>query len=461
MAKTYLFYDIETTGLNKCFDQVIQFAAIRTDSNLNEIERYEYFLKLNNDVVPSPRAFITHRIPLSKLEEGMNELDGMIKIHALLNTPDTVSIGYNSLGFDDEFLRFSFYRNFLPPYTHQYAQGCSRMDLYPMALICSLFKKNLLRWPENNLKLENIGNLNGFSEGVAHNAMVDVITTLKLARCLHQEQETWNYLRGFFDKQTDLQRCQDLAKDSDNFAILIDGKFGFEQQYQCAVTCLGTHQHYKNQMLWLRLDHTKLGSANPDNILEHTWVVNKKLGEPALILPMKNRFLQKYLQSKQDDIQENLIWLKSNPALLDKISHHYRHYTYPKINNLDVAAGLYDNGFLSPHDQEICRKIHSSPAANKIKCARSFSESYLIQLAIRALGHHYFDSLSQDEQITYKNYLNSIFSGKNNSVDYRGNPRLSPQSALDEINELAATSLDAEQQSILVELAAYIQKARQ
>ena len=38
MKKTYLFYDIETTGLNKAFDQVLQFAAIRTDRQLNEIE---------------------------------------------------------------------------------------------------------------------------------------------------------------------------------------------------------------------------------------------------------------------------------------------------------------------------------------------------------------------------------------------------------------------------------------
>jgi len=41
MKKTYLFYDTETTGLNKSFDQVLQFAAIRTDLDLNEIERHE------------------------------------------------------------------------------------------------------------------------------------------------------------------------------------------------------------------------------------------------------------------------------------------------------------------------------------------------------------------------------------------------------------------------------------
>ena len=35
--KTYLFYDLETTGLNPVFDQPIQFAAVRTD---DEIDAY-------------------------------------------------------------------------------------------------------------------------------------------------------------------------------------------------------------------------------------------------------------------------------------------------------------------------------------------------------------------------------------------------------------------------------------
>ena len=46
MPKTYLFYDIESTGLCKAFDQVLQFAAIRTDTDLNEIERHEFLIKL-------------------------------------------------------------------------------------------------------------------------------------------------------------------------------------------------------------------------------------------------------------------------------------------------------------------------------------------------------------------------------------------------------------------------------
>src|SRR3990167_3496936 len=156
MKKTYLFYDIETTGLNKCFDQVLQFACIRTDPDLKEIERHAFSVKLNHDVIPSPAAIMTHRIGVNDFQKGISELEAIQKIHALLNTPGTISVGYNTLGFDDEFLRFSFYRNLLPPYTHQFSNQCGRMDMYPILLFYFLFKKEILQWPQGNLKLENI-----------------------------------------------------------------------------------------------------------------------------------------------------------------------------------------------------------------------------------------------------------------------------------------------------------------
>ena len=139
MSNTYLFYDIETTGLNKAFDQVLQFAAIRTDRQLNEIDRHAITIKLRPDVIPSPQAILTNRIPIADLSSGLCEFEAIEQIHRLINQPGTISLGYNSLGFDDEFLRFSFHRNLLSPYTHQYRNGCRRMDLYPMTVIYRIY----------------------------------------------------------------------------------------------------------------------------------------------------------------------------------------------------------------------------------------------------------------------------------------------------------------------------------
>ena len=161
MSDSYLFYDIETTGLNKAFDQVLQFAAIRTDLRLNEIERHSITIKLRPDVIPSPQAILTNRISITDLSSGLLEFDAIEQIHRLMNQPGTISMGYNSLGFDDEFLRFSFHRNLLPPYTHQYRNGCRRMDLFPIAIVYYLYKKDVLVWPvidgKPSLKLEHLG----------------------------------------------------------------------------------------------------------------------------------------------------------------------------------------------------------------------------------------------------------------------------------------------------------------
>ena len=96
MADSYLFYDIETTGLNKAFDQVLQFAAIRTDLQLNEIERHDLKVKLRPDVIPSPQAILTNRKSPSDFSAGMCEYEAASEIHRLMNLSETISLGYNT-----------------------------------------------------------------------------------------------------------------------------------------------------------------------------------------------------------------------------------------------------------------------------------------------------------------------------------------------------------------------------
>ncbi|MGD9305084.1 MAG: exodeoxyribonuclease I, partial [Desulfobacterales bacterium] len=200
MTSSYFFYDIETTGLNKAFDQVLQFAAIRTDPELHEINRHTITVKLRPDIIPSPQALITNRMSMAELDSGMCEFDAIRQIHQLMNEPGTISLGYNSLGFDDEFLRFSFYRNLLTPYTHQYQNDCRRMDLLPITVFYWLFKRKVLNWPQVNgklsLKLEHLGSANKLIAGPSHDALVDVSATVDLARIFFKDKKMWYYLEG-------------------------------------------------------------------------------------------------------------------------------------------------------------------------------------------------------------------------------------------------------------------------
>jgi exodeoxyribonuclease-1 len=438
MHSTFLFYDIETTGLNKSFDQVLQFAAIRTDHELHELERHEFFIRLNPDVIPSPKAMITHHLSLHDIAKGHHEFEAMVKIHGLMNHPGTISVGYNTLGFDDEFLRFSFYRNLLPAYTHQFANGCGRMDIYPITVMYYLFKSHLLQWPAN-LKLENLNTLNQLSRGRAHHAMVDVEATLALAKIFFQDREMWDYVTGYFNKKKDEERVQPLK-----LALAIDGIFGAEQHYQSPVLFLGSHQHYKNQSIWLCLDQKDFKNLLP----EKRYIVRKKMGEPSFIIPLTKK---KFGEEKQKIIDDNLQWLRQNPDQLEAITHYHVNYQYPNYPNVDVEARLYVNGFLSPVEQNFCRQFHAANVNDKFSLMENLRQpSPLKTLAARILGRHFATSTDEFEQ--YMRDINPV-NNEDALIDYRGQKRLTPKAALVEIKILKSDeSLTEEQRGLLQEL---------
>jgi exodeoxyribonuclease I len=442
MKQTYLFYDIETTGLNPCFDQVLQFAAIRTDLELKELERYELQVKLNDDVVPSPTAILTHGIGMQQCQRGISEIAAIQQIHQWFNQPGTITLGYKTLGFDDEFLRFSFYRNLLSPYTHQFANGCSRMDLYPLTVMYYLFKPTVLaHWPERDqqitLKLEYLSAANQLATGAAHTAIVDVEATLALAKKLLKEREIWDYLTGFFDKSIDIARMSQLSQQ----AIMVSGKFGAKQNYLAPVLQLGQHEHYKNQTVWLRLD--------TDNLTENAFVIRKKTAENVLLLPMKPRYLEKITADRQQLAQKNWAQLQQNPQILTTIANYHRQFTFPKHANVDADAALYDINFPSRAEEQLFQQFHSAPAAKKMATAAQFSNSIRQHQALRLMGRHFTDSLNITEQVLYQEYLQQALHGA--TIDYRGQNKLTIPMALAEIAQLNYATLATEQQNLIAE----------
>ncbi len=450
---TYLFYDIETTGLNKCFDQVLQFAAIRTDLQLNEIERIEIKAKLNPDVIPSPAAVITHRIGPKQFSQGLTELDAIQQIHTLMNTPQTISVGYNTLGFDDEFLRFSFYKNLLSPYTHQYANGCSRMDIYPITMLYYLFKPDLIKWPNNNgqinLKLENINAVNQLATGQAHDAMVDVEVTVELAKRLIADENMWTYVTQYFKKPVDDQRITQcdtttyIGNKAYKTGLMAYGKLGAKNNYVAPVIHCGQHQHYKNQSLWLRLDQ--------ENLLETPYVIKKRLAEPPLFLPLKDRYLSLLSDERKTTMSENFVSLSKSQTQFHDYCHFHQHEKYPVIPNTDIDAALYNIGFPSQAEERLFRKFHAVASDEKASIAAQIPNALRREQAIRILGRHFPNTLNEAQQLQFQQFLNA------SPIDFRGEKKLTKADALSEIEKLQTRDdLDQVQQALLVELKEYL-----
>ncbi len=468
---TYLFYDLETTGLNKAFDQVLQFAAIRTDMNLKEIERHSIMIQLRPDVIYSPKAMITNRISIAESMKGVCEYEGTKQIHGLLNEFGTISIGYNTLGFDDEFLRFSFHRNLLPPYTHQYENGCYRMDLLPVTAMYWLYKKDVLTWPELNekptIKLEHLSAANKLAEGRAHDALVDVEATCELARRFSKEKKMWDYLAESFVKKIDAGRIAKLPVSFQTVAgphckgLMIGSEFGPDQLYQTPVLSIGNSIPYSNQTLWLRLDQVELQNTTSETIKDTTWAVRKRLGEPGIIIPPLDRYLQYLDKERCELVEDNIRFLQDNPDLFQEIIRYHQEFRYPEIPDLDSDAVLYQMGFLSRDDQELCRRFHAGSMDEKIKIQGGLSTQYTRELAARVISRNYSKSQTKTFSDDFKKFMEKV-NPKDSAdalCDYKGDKRTTPHDARLEISELRKeNSLDDEQLTLLDELEGYLKE---
>jgi len=460
VQKTLLFYDLETTGLDKSYDQVQQFAAIRTDLDLNELERHEIFVKINPDIIPSPEALLVHRVSISQCNEiGLNEYEAMQKIHALLNTPNTISIGYNTLGFDDEFLRFSFHRNLLTPYTHQFANGCGRADLYPMAAMLRWQEADCISWPKIDgkptLKLEHISATNQLAQGQAHNALVDVEATIALSKRFQSSESSWQYLLGYFDKHQESKRFTKLEKFSPapsfQLAIMLDGQFGSQRLYQCPVLGLGAHKHYRNQTLWLKCDQEDLIELNEKNLDTLPWIIRKKSGESPFFLPNKPRFMNRLSKTQSETLARNLNFLSERPALLKKIQAYHSEWQYPELPELPAQAGLYQSDFLSATDLRQCAAFHEAKPSQKAVIADKFRRPNLKNLADNILAKHYPEIASDEQNQNLQNQISKYMQNEP-MLNHQGKPRRTLSDLQEALIECQAKDLDASQCSLLEEL---------
>ncbi len=466
MGATFLFYDIETTGLSRAFDQILEFAAIRTDTDLNEIERLATQVRLRPDVVPSPAALLVNRIRVARFSSGDCEYEAMRKIHAWLNTPGTISIGYNSIGFDDEFLRFSFQRNLLPPYTHQYANRCRRMDLLPITIMFWLYARDVLDWPEPDgkasLRLEDIGAANGLFTGQSHDAVADVEAALRLARRLAREKKMWRYLEGCFHDGIDSRRAEGLPAAFESsagphaLAVLVDNRFGTRARFQAPVLAIGHSIPYPKQSLWLRLDLPHLRETRAESVAETSWVARKRFGEPGVLLPPHERYMAQIDPERRALMAANIEWLKDNPELLTEIMRHHRDYRYPFIPDLDADASLYQAGFFPRPDEALCRAFHAASGTERIRIVDRFTSPEARTLAARLVFRNFPDELPPPLAHEPEELMRRIRCG-DPMPDHAGRPRLTPQRALADARELRQNAaLGPDRLLLLEELERYI-----
>jgi exodeoxyribonuclease I len=455
-APTYLFYDLETTGLNPAFDQIVQFAAIETDAQWQVSAEHEIRVKLRPDVVPSPGALLTTGLGVLHTMTGICEYEAVREIHRLVNRPHSVNLGYNSLHFDDKFLRFSFWRNLLPAYDHQWRNGCRRLDIFPITVLYWLAESPLLEWPKvdgkTTLKLEHLKMANGLAEGQAHDALVDVAATVELVRRLQQDGDLWQRSLTHFGKPAFQTALEQLPKVLDRYsALLVHNRFGYANDCLVPALYLGQAAADARRTLWLRLDQEALRQTTAASIEKSTRIINKKVGEPAFILPPAVRRLE---GERREVTRANIAWLKANEPLLAQIADYYCQRPYTDHPHVDADAALYQCGFPTPAETTLHGRFHAASLAEKVRLLDRFDNPVHRELALRLLGRNYNLGYRLPE---YRAYQERAAGCGAPLLDYRGEARLTPRAVQAEIGELrAAGAMDGRERVIMWDLEQYL-----
>jgi exodeoxyribonuclease-1 len=195
MAPSILWYDLETFGLEPRCDRIAQFAAVRTDEDLAPLgEKTLLYCKPTPDYLPSPLSCLVHGItPQYASEAGLGDYEFAKALHSAMLAPGTTSAGFNSLQFDDEFVRSLLYRNLFDPYEREWRNGNSRWDLIDLMRAARDLRPEGIVWPEDEegrpiFTLVALARANGIAHESAHDAMHDVLATIDLARLLRSRQ---------------------------------------------------------------------------------------------------------------------------------------------------------------------------------------------------------------------------------------------------------------------------------
>jgi exodeoxyribonuclease-1 len=186
---SFVCYDTETTGTDTVFDQILQFAAIRTDEDLRELDRFEIRCRLLPHIVPAAGALQATRVSPKLLTDSTlpTHYDAARQIAAkLADWAPSVFLGYNSISFDEELLRQTFYQTLLPVYLTN-TNGNTRGDILNLVNSSMVVAPSCLVVPlatsgKPSRKLDALAPANGYAHANAHDALADVEATIFLAK---------------------------------------------------------------------------------------------------------------------------------------------------------------------------------------------------------------------------------------------------------------------------------------
>jgi exodeoxyribonuclease-1 len=418
MSKTFFFYDLETSGLSAQEDRIMQFAGIRTDMDLNQIdEPFNMLVKLNDDTLPSPEALmVTGITPQQTVDDGYSEAEFSRILASDVFKPDTIIVGFNNIRFDDMFIHHLLWRNFYDSYEWSWKEGRSRWDLMDVVRMTRALRPEGIEWPvdekgEPTNKLELISKANNIGHFKAHDALSDVQALIAITKLIRDKQpQLYEYLLKMRDKK-EIKKLVNL--DNKQPFVYVSGRFDSAFNKATVVFPLTSGKNGNVVVYDLRCDPTPFLNLNQIDLakkLYATW--QERQADDFVKIPVKELQYNRapavaplsvltqtdgWNKIKLDEItiENNKKILLSAPGFAENIRTVFENREEYKKSS-DPEAQLYD-GFVPDIDKLRIETVRNATERELADFHPSFTDERLDPLLLHYKARNFPKSLAEDE----------------------------------------------------------------
>lgn len=427
MRKTFYFYDLETSGLKSRTDRIMQFAGIRTDENFQPVgEPTNLFVELPDDTLPSPGAvMVTGIAPMATRTDGISERDFCRFLTEEVALPGTTIMGYNSVRFDDEFIRNALWRNFHDPYEWHWRDGRSRWDLLDVVRMTRALRPDGIKWPVTDEgkptnRLELITKENQIAHEHAHDALSDVEALISVTKLIKEQQpQLFDFLYKMRDKEA-VMKVVNLENPQP--FVYSSGRYGAEHNFTTVAYPIADAGKGQILVYDLRynlselLKQEKQAKAVGDIDKDKPWQAREPWEREYFPIVKKLQYnhcpavapigvLEKddgwaRIELDKATIEKNLTDLKRHPEFIRRMAS-LADRKYPAER--DVEQQIYEQ-FTSRADMNICAVVRANEGAELAHFKPKFKDERLNRLLIHYKARNFPSVLDENESQIWQEY---------------------------------------------------------
>ena len=427
----YVFYDTETTGTETAFDQILQFAAIKTDADFVELDRFDIRCRLLPHIVPSPGALrVTKVTPPMLTNPALPSHYNMIRQirTKLLEWSPATFIGYNSLAFDEDLLRQAFFQNLHPTYLTN-TGGNSRGDIMRVSHAIHAYSPDSISVPigdngKQTFRLDRLAPANGYNHDQAHEAMADVEATIHMARLAHDRTpDIWQAMVRSVTKNAVKQHVIGES-------IISLTEYYFGRAYSWLVTYCGENPTYDAQLAVFDLyhdpdDYRGLSIDELVGVLNRSPKVIRSLranAQPILMPADTAPVSVKALQIDPDERQRRVDIIRGDTDFQARVGQALALRFADQEPSPHLEKRIYD-GFPSRNDQALMEQFHRVEWTERAAIAAKIDDPRLSEFANRLIYFENPQLLSAEKSAELRTWLVERTMTENEDVPWMTVPK--------------------------------------